>query len=105
MTAPPEVMKPIRDGLEDAARAVRAASIEGLAILRDRDGLLMGLSNHDEYVRHGVNGVVGTLGGSYDGFLQWRLAPLRPPAAMRQAACPTFGPSGPVTKASRQAIT
>ncbi|MBM4409234.1 MAG: CocE/NonD family hydrolase, partial [Chloroflexi bacterium] len=34
----------------------------------------------------GVNGRVGTLGGSYDGFLQWRLAPLRPPSLHAMAA-------------------
>lgn len=34
----------------------------------------------------GVNGRVGTLGGSYDAFLQWRLAPLRPPSLEAMAA-------------------
>lgn len=34
----------------------------------------------------GVNGRVGTLGGSYGAFLQWRLAPLRPPSLHAMAA-------------------
>ena len=34
----------------------------------------------------GANGKVGTFGASYNAFLQWRLAPLRPPALMAMAA-------------------
>jgi putative CocE/NonD family hydrolase len=34
----------------------------------------------------GSNGKVGTFGGSYDAFLQWRLAPLRPPSLMCMSA-------------------
>lgn len=35
----------------------------------------------------GSNGKVGTFGASYDAFLQWRLAPLRPPSLVAMAAC------------------
>ena len=34
----------------------------------------------------GANGKVGTFGISYDAYLQWRLAPLRPPALIAMAA-------------------
>lgn len=34
----------------------------------------------------GANGQVGTFGLSYDAFLQWRLAPLRPPSLVAMAA-------------------
>jgi len=34
----------------------------------------------------GSNGKVGTFGASYNGFLQWRLAPLRPPALVAMSA-------------------
>lgn len=34
----------------------------------------------------GSNGKVGTLGGSYDGFLQWRLATLQPPSLRAMSA-------------------
>jgi len=34
----------------------------------------------------GSNGTVGTFGGSYNAFLQWRLAALRPPALVAMAA-------------------
>src|SRR5262245_2243577 len=34
----------------------------------------------------GSNGKVGTFGASYNAFLQWRLAPLRPPSLMAMAA-------------------
>ena len=33
------------------------------------------------------NGKVGTFGTSYDAILQWRLAPLRPPALVAMSAC------------------
>jgi putative CocE/NonD family hydrolase len=33
-----------------------------------------------------ANGRVGTLGGSYDAFLQWRLAPLHPPSLIAMSA-------------------
>jgi len=33
------------------------------------------------------SGKVGTFGGSYDAFLQWRLAPLRPPSLTAMSAC------------------
>ncbi|MHC4540448.1 MAG: CocE/NonD family hydrolase, partial [Planctomycetota bacterium] len=35
----------------------------------------------------GANGKVGTFGGSYKAFLQWRLAPLRPPSLVAMSAC------------------
>lgn len=35
----------------------------------------------------GSNGKVGTFGTSYNAFLQWRLAPLRPPALIAMSAC------------------
>lgn len=35
----------------------------------------------------GSNGKVGTFGASYNAFLQWRLAPLRPPSLVAMAAC------------------
>ena len=35
----------------------------------------------------GSNGRVGTFGASYNAFLQWRLAPLRPPSLVAMAAC------------------
>ena len=34
----------------------------------------------------GSNGQVGTFGGSYNAFLQWRLAPLRPPSLVAMSA-------------------
>jgi len=34
----------------------------------------------------GANGKVGTFGGSYNAFLQWRLAPLRPPSLVAMSA-------------------
>jgi predicted acyl esterase len=35
----------------------------------------------------GSNGKVGTFGTSYPAFLQWRLAPLRPPSLVAMSAC------------------
>ncbi|MCH8150622.1 MAG: CocE/NonD family hydrolase, partial [Planctomycetes bacterium] len=34
----------------------------------------------------GSTGIVGTMGSSYDAFLQWRLAPLRPPSLVAMSA-------------------
>ena len=34
----------------------------------------------------GSTGKVGTFGASYNGFLQWRLAPLRPPSLVAMSA-------------------